>query len=113
MRETLHRVRRSRAILSVSHINDEIHDRTLNGLNAGAVIIIEDNAIHRRFFKHGENALMFRYGDDSLRECLDLVCSEPLKAYEIARRGMALRDDSKLRFGGFDNLIALAGPQAV
>lgn len=110
MTETFRRMRRARAVLSLTHINDEIHNRTLNGLNAGTVNIIEDTPGHRRFFTHGENALLFRYGDDSLRECLDLVCSSPEKAYDIAEAGVALRDDPRLRFGGFDNLIKLSNP---
>lgn len=65
--ETLRRMPRSRAVLSLTHVNDQIHNRILNGLNAGAVNIIEDNRIHRHFFKHCKNALLFRYDDDSLR----------------------------------------------
>jgi hypothetical protein len=108
MRTTFQRMRGARAILSVSHVNDEIHDRTLNGLNAGCVNIVEDNVVHRRVFRHGENALLFRYGDDSLQECLDLVCNNPSRAYEIALAGFALRDDPRFRFGGFDNILKLA-----
>jgi len=44
----LRRFKRARAVVSLTHCNDELHNRTLNGLNAGAVNIIEDNAIHRR-----------------------------------------------------------------
>jgi len=108
MRETLTRIPRARAIVSLTHVNDEIHNRTLNALNAGAVNIIEDNVVHRRFFTHGKNALLFRYGDDSLRECLDIVCSRPERAYEIAAAGFAMRDDPRLRFAGFHNLLELA-----
>jgi hypothetical protein len=108
MRTTFQRMRRARAILSVSHVNDEIHDRTLNGLNAGCVNIVEDNVVHRRVFRHGENALLFRYGDASLQECLDLVCNNPNRAYEIALAGFALRDDPRFRFGGFYNILELA-----
>ena len=107
-KETLARMQQSRAVVSMIHTNDEIHSRVLNALNAGAVNIIEDNVVHRRFFSHGENALFFRYGDNSLNECLDLVCSHPARAFAIAQAGMALRDHPGLRFGGFDNLLALA-----
>lgn len=108
MRDTLIRMKRARAVVSLTHVNDEIHNRVVNALNAGAVAIIEDNVVHRRFFEHGKNALLFRYDDDSLHECFDLVCSNPDGAYEIAEAGFALRDDPRLRFGGFDQLLALA-----
>ena len=100
-------MQRARAVVSLSAVNDEIHDRTLNALNAGAVPIIEDNAVNRRFFTHGKNALLFRYDDDSLRECFDLVCNHPSRAYDIAQAGSALRDDPRLRFG-FEELMRLA-----
>jgi hypothetical protein len=112
MRETASRMRRAQAVVSLTHINDEVHNRTLNGLNAGAVNIIEDNVAHRHIFTHGKNALLFRYGDDSLRECLDLVCSRPDRAYEIAQAGLALRDDPRLRFAGYDSLLSLADAPA-
>jgi hypothetical protein len=64
--------------------HDLIHDRTMNGLNAGCVNLIEDNLAHRGVFQHGKNALLFRYEDDSLQECLDIVCNEPERAYSIA-----------------------------
>jgi hypothetical protein len=83
MKTTFSRMKDARAVLNVSHVNDEIHNRTLNGLNAGCANIIEDNAVHRRLFKHCENALFFRYDDDSLRQCLDLVCTDPSRAYEV------------------------------
>jgi hypothetical protein len=57
---------------------------------------------------HGRNALLFRYEDESLAECLDLVCNRPERAYEIAQAGFALRDDPAVRFGGFDNILRLA-----
>ena len=107
MMETLARMQRARAVVSLSAVNDEIHDRILNALNAGAVPIIEDNAVNRRFFTHGKNALLFRYDDDSLRQCFDLVCSHPDRAYDIAQAGVALRDDPRLRFG-FQELTRLA-----
>jgi hypothetical protein len=106
--ETLARMRRARSIISLTHVNDQLHNRTLNGLNAGAVNIMEDNRVHREIFRHGENALLFRYDDDSLREALALVCSAPEKAFEIAAAGMALRDDPRLRFGRFESLLELA-----
>jgi len=62
----------------------------------------------RAFFKHGKNALLFRYDDDSLEECLDVVCNQPDRAYGIARAGMKLRDDPRLRFGQFHNILDLA-----
>ena len=107
MAETLDIVPQARAVVSVSPVNDEIHDRTLNGLNAGCVNIIEDNAVHRQFFEHGRNALLFRYGDDSLSECLDLVCNNPQRAWSIAQAGFAMRDAPRLRFGGFRNILDL------
>jgi hypothetical protein len=108
MWETLRRMPRSRSVLSLTPVNDQLHDRTLNGLNAGALNIIEDNKLHREIFAHGENALLFRYDDDSLREALALVCSDPKTAYRIAEAGFALRDDPRLRFGGFNNFLELA-----
>jgi hypothetical protein len=95
----------SRATVSVSHLNDMIHDRTLNGMNAGCVNIVEDSLAHRRAFQNGKNALFFRYEDDSLRECLELVCFRPGEAYQIAEAGLALRDTQPFRFGGFHNII--------
>jgi hypothetical protein len=109
MTETATRFKDARAVVSLSHVNDEVHNRTLNALNAGAVNIVEDNAAHRRFFTHGVNALLFTYGDNSLHEALDLVCSRPDRAYEIAKAAMALRDDPGLKFGGFNNFVTLAG----
>lgn len=107
MIETLARMKRARAVVSLSAVTDEIHDRTVNALNAGAVPIIEDSAVNRRFFTHGKNALLFRYDDDSLRQCFDLVCSYPDRAYDIAQAGIALRDDPRLRVG-FQELMRLA-----
>jgi hypothetical protein len=105
MQLTLSRMPAARAVVSVSHLNDMIHDRTLNGLNAGCVNIIEDSLAHRRAFQNGENALFFRYEDESLRECLELVCSRPEEAYLIAEAGLAMRDGQPFRFGGFHNII--------
>jgi len=108
MESTLRRMRSARAVVSLSNVNDMIHDRTVNGLNAGCVNIIEDNAVHRRHFEHGRNALMFRYDDDSLEDCLALVCNDPERACKIALAGFAMRDELPFRFGGFNNLLDLA-----
>lgn len=109
LKQTLGRMLRARAVISLTHVNDQLHNRTLNALNAGAITIIEDNKIHREIFSHGENALLFRYNDSSLWEALSLVCSDPERAFRIAEAGFAMRDDPRLRFGKFDNLLALAG----
>jgi hypothetical protein len=108
MKTTFTRMKDARAVLNVSHVNDELHNRTINGLNAGCANIVEDNVIHRRLFRDGVNALFFRYDDDSLRRCLDLVCAHPERAYEIGKAGLRLRDRQPVRFGGFDNIIKLA-----
>ena len=101
-------MRLCRAVLSVSYANDMIHDRTSNGSNAGCVNILEDNLVHKGVFEHERNALLFRYDDNSLAECLDIVCNDPERAHRIAGAGMTLRDFQPLRFGGFDNILALA-----
>ena len=106
MQFTISRMRSCRAVLSVSYLNDMIHDRTMNGWNAGCVNIVEDNLVHRSMLRHGSNALLFRYDDDSLRECLDIVCHQPQRAYAIAEAGMVFRDDPRVRFCGFDNILA-------
>jgi hypothetical protein len=108
LRSTLLRMTDSQAVVSLSRVNDEIHGLTLNGLNAGCVNVIEDNVAHRPLFEHGKSALLFRYDDDSFRECLDLICSNPGLAYEIAQEGMSMRDEPGLRSAGFENLAALA-----
>ncbi len=108
MPATLANMRLCRSVLSVSYANDMIHDRTSNGCNAGCVNIVEDNLVHQSVFEHGRNALLFRYDDDSLAECLDIVCNDPDRAYRLAEAGMTLRDFQPLRFGGFDNIFALA-----
>ena len=105
---TLARMKSARAVLSASRVNDEIHDRILNGLNAGCVTVIEDSTVNRSVLMDGKNALLFNYRDDSLREQLDLVCSNPWRAYELAQDGLALRDDAPFRFGGFHNFLELA-----
>jgi glycosyltransferase involved in cell wall biosynthesis len=108
MRLTLERVPTCRAVLSVTPMNDMIHDRAMNALTAGCVAIIESNAANGAVFTHGENALLFRYDDDSLAECLDVVCNQAERAYEIARAGMSLRDDPRIRFGQFQSVVDLA-----
>jgi hypothetical protein len=105
---TLTRMPSCRAVLSVSPINDMIHDRTMNALNGGCVAIAEDNLASKGLLQHNLNALLFRYDDDSLEECLDIVCNQPERAYEIAQAGMQMRDDPRLRFGPFHNIIDLA-----
>jgi len=108
MKTTFNRMRQARAVLNTSHVNDELHNRTINGLNAGCVNIVEDNLVHRRLFTDRKNALFFRYDDDSLRRCLDLVCTDPAQAYKIAKSGFKLRDRQPFRFGGFHNILKLA-----
>jgi len=108
MQFTLARIPSCRSVLSVAPIHDMIHDRTMNALNAGCVAILEDNLASRSIFQHGKNALLFRYDDDSIEECLDIVCNQPQRAYEIAQAGMALRDRPPLRFGRFHNILDLA-----
>ena len=56
----------------------------------------------------GRNALLFRYEDDSLHECFDIVCNRPERAYSIAEAGMKLRRDPRFAFGEFHNVIGLA-----
>jgi hypothetical protein len=59
-------------------------------------------------FEHGRDALFFRYSDDSLRECFEIVCNDVERSYEIAAAGFARRDDAPFRFGNFQNIIDLA-----
>jgi hypothetical protein len=108
MKTTFSRMKSARAVLNVAGVNDGLHNRTLNGLNAGCANIIEANAIHRRIFTHGKDALLFRYEDDSLRHCLEFVCTNPAGAYRIGNAGFKMRDRKPFRFGGFDNIIRLA-----
>jgi hypothetical protein len=108
MRETLASMPQCRAVLSVSPVNDSIHDRTCNALNAGCLPILEDNRVHRALFRHRENALLFRYHDDSLAECLAVACGDPTRTYPIAERAAAMRDRSPFRFGAFANIVELA-----
>jgi hypothetical protein len=110
MRETLASMPQCRAVLSISPVNDSIHDRTCNALNAGCLPILEDNRAHRALFSHGENALLFRYHDDSLAECLAITCASPKRAYVLAQRAAVMRDQPPFRFGAFQNIVELAGP---
>ena len=71
MQTTFARMKSARAVLSASRVNDEIHDRIQNGLNAGCVNIVEGNAVNRSVLTAGTNALLFDYRDDMLREHLD------------------------------------------
>jgi hypothetical protein len=107
---TMARMKSCRAVLSVSLTSDALHDRTGNGVNAGCVPIVEDNVVHRRLFKDRKSALFFRYNDDSLERCLALVCHDPERAWEIAHRSTALRDDPAFRFPGCHGLLDLALP---
>jgi hypothetical protein len=109
MRETLDNMPKCSAALSVCPVNDSIHDRTCNALNAGCVPILEDNLLHRGLFRHGENALLFRYGDGSLAECLALACGARDRIFPLAERATAMRDLPRFRFGAFHNMVALAG----
>lgn len=108
MRDTFARMKSARAVLSASRVNDELHNRIQNGLNAGCVNIIEGNAMNRSVLTDGGNALFFNYRDDTLRQQLDLVCSDPRQAYELAQAGFVLRDKEPFRFGGFHNILGLA-----
>jgi hypothetical protein len=108
MQITLARIPLCRAVLSVSPFCDMIHDRTMNALNGGCVAIAEDNLGTKGLLQHKINSLLFRYDDDSLEECLDIVCNQPEYAYEIAQGGFMMRDDPLIRFDRFDNIIALA-----
>jgi hypothetical protein len=108
MQFTLARIPTCRSVLSVSPNVDSIHDRTMNAINAGCVAILEDNVASKAVFKHGDNALLFRYDDNSIEECLDIVCNQPDRAYRIAQAGIKLRDDPRLRFGQFHNILDLA-----
>jgi hypothetical protein len=108
MQFTLARIPTCRSVLSVSPNVDLIHDRTMNAINAGCVAILEDNLASKAIFRHGHNALLFRYDDNSIEECLDVVCNQPDRAYRIAQAGIKLRDDPRLRFGQFHNILDLA-----
>ncbi len=110
---TWSRLKQARAQVSISNMNDMVHDRILNGLNAGCVNIVEDSFANRRVFEHGRNALFFSYDDDSLRECLSLVSNDLERAFGIAAAGFAMRDDPPFRFGDFQNIIELARQRAL
>jgi hypothetical protein len=110
--ETLDNMPLCRAALSVSPVNDSIHDRTCNALNAGCLPILEDNRAHRDLFSHGENALLFRYEDDSLAECLTMACGNPGQTYPMAERAMRMRDQPLLRFGAFQSIVTLGNLDA-
>jgi hypothetical protein len=109
--ETLEKMPRCRAALSVSPVNDSIHDRTCNALNAGCLPILEDNRVHRELFTHGENALLFRYEDDSLADCLAMACGNPVQTYAMAERAMRMRDQPVFRFGAFQSIVTLGNLQ--
>ena len=102
------RLKLTRAQVCISNMHDMVHDRILNGLNAGCLNVVEDSNANRRVFEHGRDALFFRYSDDSLRECLELVCSDLYRSYDIAAAGFARRDNASFRFGNFQNIINLA-----
>lgn len=108
MQATLDRLKSARAVISASRVNDELHNRIHNSVNAGCVNIIENNAVNRSVLADGETALFFSYRDDMLREHLDLVCSNPRRAYELAQAGFALRDQALFRLSGFHNILELA-----
>jgi hypothetical protein len=112
MQYTLARMPTCRSILSVSPASQIVHDRTMNAINAGCVAILEDSPASRDIFEHGKNALLFRYDDDSIKECLNIVCHQPDRAFAIAQAGMKLREDPRLRFGRFHNLLDLARRKA-
>jgi hypothetical protein len=110
--DTLVSMPNCRAILSVCPVNDSIHDRSCNALNAGCLPILEDNRAHRELFTHRENALLFRYDDDSLAECLALACGSPWWIFPLAERARAMRDGPPFRFGSFRNILELARVEA-
>jgi hypothetical protein len=107
---TLIRMKSCRSVVSVSLTNDMLHERTANAINAGCVAIVEDNVVHRRVFKPGKDALLFRYDDDSLEQCLDLVCHSSEPAYAIARRGIKLRGSPPFNSNEIYNFLQLARP---
>jgi hypothetical protein len=96
-------------VLSMGYAHDRLHERTPNGLNAGCALIVEDTPIHRRLFADRRSVLLFRYDDDSLAQCLDLVCHRPEDTYAIAQGGFAMRDHPAVRFRGFENILRIAG----
>jgi hypothetical protein len=106
--DTLDSMPLCRSVLSVSPVNDSIHDRTCNALNAGCLPILEDNRAHRALFTHGENALLFRYHDESLAECLAMACGSPAQIFLMAERAQTMRGRAELRFGLFRKIVELA-----
>jgi hypothetical protein len=56
MRATISRMKSCRSVLSVNFVNDTLHERMHNGLNAGCVVIVEDSPTHRQSFAHRKNA---------------------------------------------------------
>ena len=108
MAVTWSRLKQARAQVSVSNMHDMVHDRILNGLNAGCANVVEDSIANRRAFAPGRNVLFFRYDDDSLRQCLEFVCNDVERTYGIAAAGFALRDDPMFRFSGFEKILGLA-----
>jgi hypothetical protein len=107
MPATLARMKSCRAVLNANYASGMVHDRTENGLNAGCAVIIEDTPTHRGLFSD-DNALFFRYDDDSLAHCLDVACNQAVRACEIAQAGFSLRDDPAIRFAGFEHILQLA-----
>ena len=63
---------------------------TQNGLNAGCVVIVEDTPTHRRLFTHGKNALLFRYDDNSLAECLDVADASAFRPTSVGADGLQI-----------------------
>lgn len=109
---TLERMKSCRAVLSVSPLPDMIHDRTMNALNAGCVALAEDSEANRAWLRHGETGLLFRYDDDSLDECFDLLCNDSRRSYAIAASGFAIRDIPAFHYGQFCNLMAVVRRQS-
>src|SRR5262249_42126789 len=109
MAPTWSRLRQCRAQVSISNMHDMVHDRILNGLNAGCLNIVEDSLANRAAFRHGVNALFFRYGDDSLRECVSLAHDAIDRAFAIAAPGRASHDERPLIFGKSETIAASTG----
>jgi hypothetical protein len=107
MTVTWARLKLARAQVAISNIHDMLHERVLNGLNAGCANIVEDSAANRAFFEDGRDALFFRYDDDSLARHFDLVCGDVKRVYEVAANGFVRRDQPPFRFGDFGNFLKL------
>jgi hypothetical protein len=112
MSVTLQRMKDCRAVLSVSHVCDMVHDRTMNAVNAGCVPIVEDNVASRNQFEPDRTALFFRYDDESLEECFEVVCGDVDRCYRIAEAAFARRHSPNLQFGEFGNLLAVLRRQS-